>query len=230
MHSCGSTAAYRASMLESSRPLPAAGSRSRFSPHMPRCFYVFAAIFIGLAACEPAVFGSTVNSKNLIYVLETMSTQRGWAATGSAQVRLDQLRSHAIWDVQGTVRMLDAAPGLPSASLEESLAVGTAELEHITSEQLASRVEHIGKRLGNGGPCAVSPATADDARRAAVRLRSLRIPTSIGSALRSRIERFQQRALKVADGPFHRGGCDPRTPILFGWLDGKPVPLEDFTD
>jgi hypothetical protein len=171
-----------------------------------------------------------VDERKLLFVLETIRTQHGWVVTGTTEIRLEQLQQNAVWDVEGTVKMLDAARGLEPAEIEEALASGAKELEHITLDTIAGRIQHIGKQLGNGGPCTAALATAEDARRAAERLRALQIPAGLSSALHARIEILRQRAARVASGPFSRASCEAPTPVLFGWLDGKPVPLVDLID
>jgi len=186
--------------------------------------------FVLCLACERATRSSNVDERRLLLLLETISTQRGWLVTGTTEVRLQQLQKEAVWDVEGTVKMLDAARYLPAAELEEALESGVQELEHITLDTIAGRIQHVSKQLGNGGPCTVALASADDTKRASERLTSLRIPAGLSSKLAARIESFRQRALIVAEGPFHRASCEGPAPILFGWFEGKPVPLFDLLD
>jgi hypothetical protein len=180
--------------------------------------------------CERANRSSNVNERNLRLVCETISTQKGWVVTGMTETRLTQLKEDAVWDVEGTVRMLDAVQQLPAEKREEVLQSGVKELENITLDAIAARIRSVAKRLGTGGPCTTAPASPHDAKRAADRLRGLQIPTGISSALATRIETLRQRANRVADGAFHRASCEGPAPLLFGWLDGKPVPLFDLLD
>jgi hypothetical protein len=181
-------------------------------------------------ACERATRNSNVDERKLLLLVETISTQKGWLLTGATEERLQQLQNDAVWDVEGTVRMLEAARSLQPAELEAALQSGVQELQHITLDAIAARIQHVSKRLGNGGPCTAAPATADDTRRAAERLRALKIPAGLSNPLRERIEHLSLRAAAVAKGPFHRASCEGPAPILFGWLDGKPVPLIDLID
>lgn len=183
-----------------------------------------------LAGCERSTRSSNVDERRLLLLVETISTQRGWLATGTTEERLGQLQRDAVWDVEGTVKMLDAARALPSAEVEGALESGVQELEHTTLDAIAGRIKHVSKRLGTGGPCTATPASATDAKRASERLTGLKIPAGINSSLASRIESLRQRAARVADGPFHRASCEGPAPVLFGWLDGKPVPLFDLLD
>ena len=193
------------------------------------CVVICVTFLALLVGCERANRSSKVNERNLLLLCETIRTQRGWLVTGTTEMRLEQLREDAVWDVGGTVRMLEAVRDLPAEQREEVLQSGVGELEKITLDAVAARIRGVDKRLGVG-TCTVSPASADDAKRAADRLRGARAPAGISSALATRIETLRQRANRVAEGPFHRVACEGTSPVLFGWLDGKPVPLFDLID
>lgn len=183
-----------------------------------------------LLSCEHVSKGSKVDKRRLLLLVETLSTQRGWAFTGTTQERLASLQKNAAWDVEGTVKMLEAAPDVAPETREQDLRSGVSELEIVTLDMIAGRIRGIDKRLGTGGPCTISPVSAEDAKRATERLRALLLPPGLSPELTARIERLRARAATVGDNPFHRASCEGPAPILFGWLDGLPVPLFDLVD
>ncbi len=100
-----------------------------------------------------------------------------------------------------------------------------AELEDVTPEMIGSRIFGLQKRLGNGN-CTVAPAPAAEADRARRRLGGAPPPPAgLSADLTRRIERARARAARV--GPFFHASCEGPAPVLFGWIDDRPVPLFD---
>lgn len=187
-----------------------------------------ALLLVLLIACERAsVDREGGDDKKLLRLAQTISTVDEWRFTKASEEKVTWLADNADWSIDGAVAMLDAAraiaaDGDPPERIEALLTSGVTELENIKPPMIGSRLARLSKDLGHGD-CQVSRAPADVAQLAKQRLTSARPPATLSSALAARVERFTTRAARVDN--FYQVSCGGPSPLLFGFLDGKPVPL-----
>ena len=185
-------------------------------------FFLALALVVSLMSCE--------RNKGQYEILQYAKRLSAYSPTdrGAAQER-GWLMRNAAWDVD--VGMFEAADrfvreGLFKETLEERFTEGVEGLENLLTEGfLATNIYSAQRKLGDGF-CNVEPAPAMDVEAAKKRLMGVpELPAVFSAELKSRLRPFRDRVLRTGAGPFYYADCGGKRPRLFGWADGKPVPL-----
>ncbi len=191
-----------------------------------RCFFALAVVAVSLMSCEQ----STGRYETLQYARRLSAY---WPTDRGAAQKRDWLMKNAAWSVNGAVGTIEAADrfvkeGLFKETLEERFTEGVEELENLlTDGYLATSLYSSQRALGDGF-CGVKPAPAKDVEAAKKRLLGVpELPAVFSAGLKSRLKPFRDRVLRTGTGPFYYADCGGKRPRLFGWADGKPVPLFD---